>query len=58
MPSALIVLSAAKAWTLKDGTRHPTGFWVEEFVKPHQMFIEAGFEVDVATPAGPHSRRR
>ena len=52
MPSVLIVLSAAKTWTMKDGSRHPTGFWVEEFVKPHQMFTAAGFDVEIATPGG------
>lgn len=52
MPSVLIVLSAARAWTMKDGTAHPTGFWVEEFVRPHQTFTAAGLDVTVATPGG------
>jgi putative intracellular protease/amidase len=33
LSSVLMVLSAARFWTLKDGTGHPTGFWVEEFVR-------------------------
>lgn len=52
MPSVLMVLSGARIWTMKDGTAHPTGFWVEEFVRPHQTFIAAGLEVTVATPGG------
>lgn len=52
MSSVLMVLSAARIWTLKDGTAHPTGFWAEEFVKPHQTFTAAGLEVTVATPGG------
>jgi len=47
-----MVLSGARTWTLKDGTAHPTGFWVEEFVRPHQTFIGAGLDVTVATPGG------
>jgi putative intracellular protease/amidase len=52
VPSVLMVLSGARTWTMKDGTAHPTGFWVEEFVRPHQTFTEAGLDVTVATPGG------
>ena len=52
MPSVLMVLSGARIWTLKDGTAHPTGYWAEEFVRPHQFFTAAGWDVTVATPAG------
>ncbi len=52
MTSVLMVLTGAKVWTMKDGTPHPTGFWSEEFVTPHQKFTAAGFEVHVATPSG------
>lgn len=52
MTRVLMVLSAAKVWTLKDGTRHPTGFWAEEFVVPYTAFIDAGWKVTVATPDG------
>jgi putative intracellular protease/amidase len=52
MPDVLIVLSAADHWTLKDGTRHPTGFWAEEFLAPHDVFREAGVDFVVATPDG------
>lgn len=47
-----MVLSAARHWTLNDGTLHPTGVWAEEFVVPYQLFLEAGFDVTVATPEG------
>jgi putative intracellular protease/amidase len=52
MTSVLMVLTGADTWTMKDGTPHPTGFWAEEFVKPHKTFTEAGFEVSIATPQG------
>ncbi|MEV4643468.1 type 1 glutamine amidotransferase domain-containing protein [Saccharopolyspora sp. NPDC049357] len=52
MTRVLQVLSAARVWTLKNGTEHPTGFWAEEFVVPHTLFTEAGWDVTVATPGG------
>lgn len=36
MSSVLMVLSAARKWTQKDGTQRPTGFWAEEFADPHR----------------------
>ena len=52
MTRVLQVLSAARVWTLRDGTEHPTGFWAEEFVVPYTLFTEAGWNVTVATPGG------
>ncbi|WP_428395802.1 type 1 glutamine amidotransferase domain-containing protein [Lichenicoccus sp.] len=52
MASILMVLTGADTWTMKSGTRHPTGFWAEEFIKPHKVFTAAGFQVHVATPQG------
>ncbi|SEO26725.1 type 1 glutamine amidotransferase domain-containing protein [Actinacidiphila rubida] len=52
MAKILFVMTGADHWTLADGTRHPTGFWAEEAVVPHQAFTEAGHEVVVATPGG------
>jgi putative intracellular protease/amidase len=52
MTRVLQVLSAARVWTLKDGTEHPTGFWAEEFVVPYTLFTEADWDVTVATPDG------
>src|SRR5699024_6916392 len=48
----LFMMTGAEHWTLKDGTQHPTGFWAEEFLAPHEGFCEAGHEVVVATPEG------
>lgn len=52
MISVLMVLSAATHWTLSDDSRHPTGVWAEEFISPHDVFTEAGWEITVATPGG------
>ncbi|MDY5785365.1 type 1 glutamine amidotransferase domain-containing protein, partial [Corynebacterium sp.] len=52
MTRVLFVLSAADHWTLNDGTRHPTGFWAEEFATPYRIFSEAGWDLTVATPGG------
>lgn len=52
MPSALLILTGTKVWTMKDGSPHPTGFWSHEFMAPHQIFNEAGFTVKIATPGG------
>lgn len=37
---------------MKNGYPHPTGFWAEEFIRPHTAFTGAGFEVAIATPGG------
>ena len=52
MAKILCVLTGASYWTLKDGHRHPTGYWAEEFVAPYTVFTEAGHKVTVATPRG------
>lgn len=52
MTRVLMVLTAARVWTLADGTEHPTGFWAEEFVVPYTTFLEAGWDVTLATPEG------
>ena len=52
MTTVLHVLSAARVWTLKDGTEHPTGFWAEEFVVPYRLFTGADWDVTLATPGG------
>jgi putative intracellular protease/amidase len=52
MTSVAIVMTGSSVWTMKDGTPHPTGFWAEEFVKPHQTFTAAGFDVTLSTPQG------
>jgi putative intracellular protease/amidase len=45
-------MTKADHLTLSDGTRHPTGYWAEEFAAPYRAITEAGHEVVVATPGG------
>ncbi|MCF3165352.1 type 1 glutamine amidotransferase domain-containing protein [Streptomyces violaceoruber] len=52
MTKALFVVSAADRWTLRDGEVHPSGYWGEELAVPHKVFIEAGWDVTIATPGG------
>ncbi|WP_329106064.1 type 1 glutamine amidotransferase domain-containing protein [Micromonospora sp. NBC_01699] len=52
MAKVLFVVSGAQYWTLKDGHRHPTGYWAEEFVAPYSVFTGAGHQVTIATPGG------
>ncbi|MGV9385520.1 type 1 glutamine amidotransferase domain-containing protein [Nonomuraea sp. NPDC003707] len=52
MTSVLLVVSAASKWTLQDGSAHPTGFWASEFIHPHQVFTQAGYDITIATPGG------
>ncbi|MET7289299.1 type 1 glutamine amidotransferase domain-containing protein [Streptomyces sp. NPDC005573] len=52
MARILFVLTGASYWTLRDGHRHPTGYWAEEFVAPYTVFTKDGHEVTVATPGG------
>jgi putative intracellular protease/amidase len=52
MASVVMVVSAAKVWTMKNAKPHPTGFWSEEFVTPHRKFKEAGLNIAVASPGG------
>jgi putative intracellular protease/amidase len=52
MAKILIVVTGASYWTLKDGSRHPTGYWAEEFVAPYTAFTDGGHQVVVATPHG------
>lgn len=56
MAKVLFVITGASYWTLKDGTRHPTGYWAEEFAAPYRELTAAGHQVVVATPRGvvPH----
>jgi putative intracellular protease/amidase len=52
MSRILLVLTGADHWTLNDGSRHPTGFWAEEFLSPMRVFRDAGVDVTIATPGG------
>ncbi|MGA9869744.1 MAG: DJ-1/PfpI family protein, partial [Rhodococcus sp. (in: high G+C Gram-positive bacteria)] len=52
MTKLLFAVTAADHWTLKDGSKHPTGYWAEELVESHRTFVDAGWDVVVATPGG------
>jgi len=52
MAKILFVLTGASYWTLRDGTRHPTGYWAEEFAAPYSALIGAGHQIVVASPGG------
>ena len=52
MANILMVVSAADSLTMRDGSEHPTGFWAEELVVSHQLLLEAGHTVQLATPGG------
>ncbi|WP_328794635.1 type 1 glutamine amidotransferase domain-containing protein [Herbidospora solisilvae] len=52
MARLLFMMPAASYWTLKDGTRHATGYWAEEFAAPYRALTEAGHQITVATPGG------
>ncbi|WP_375386023.1 type 1 glutamine amidotransferase domain-containing protein [uncultured Microbacterium sp.] len=52
MAKVLMVVSAATHWTQADGSKHPSGYWAEELVVPHEALTRAGHTVDIATPGG------
>jgi putative intracellular protease/amidase len=52
MSHILMVLSAADRWTRADGSIYESGVWAEEFVAMDEAFINAGFQVDIASPGG------
>ncbi|MGW4634665.1 type 1 glutamine amidotransferase domain-containing protein [Nocardia sp. NPDC004415] len=52
MSKILFVMTGVDYWTLADGTRHPTGYWAEEFVVPFEIFGQHGHDIVVATPGG------
>ncbi|WP_223622581.1 type 1 glutamine amidotransferase domain-containing protein [Microbacterium sp. EST19A] len=52
MSTVLFVVTAARTWTLSDGTAHPTGFWADELLIPYRLLTEAGHDVAFATPGG------
>ncbi|MEV4575848.1 type 1 glutamine amidotransferase domain-containing protein [Nonomuraea jabiensis] len=52
MAKLLFVMTGTAYWTLKDGTRHATGYWAEEFAAPYKALTDAGHRIVVATPDG------
>jgi len=45
----VVVLVATSAGSLKS---HSTGLWLEELAAPYYQFLDAGYEIIVASPAG------
>jgi putative intracellular protease/amidase len=52
MPRILTIVTNANTLHLTDGTEHPSGYWAEELAVPHEIFRNAGFEVEIATIDG------
>jgi putative intracellular protease/amidase len=52
MAHVLFILTAAEQLPLVDGSSMPTGFWAQEFVPAHHLFLEHGHQVSIATPKG------
>ncbi|MWB99816.1 type 1 glutamine amidotransferase domain-containing protein [Agromyces seonyuensis] len=52
MANVLMIVTAADAIELVDGTSQPTGYWAEELVVAHRGLRGAGHDVVVATPGG------
>jgi len=48
----LVVMSGADHLTLKDGKRHPTGYFLSELTGPAQVLAAAGYELVFANPTG------
>ncbi|TCK27617.1 DJ-1/PfpI family protein [Pseudonocardia endophytica] len=57
MPRLLFLVSGARELPLADGSMHETGYFAEEALTPYERFVEAGVDIDVATPDGraPHA---
>ena len=53
MAKVLFVMTGATYWVLKDGTRHATGYWAEEFAAPYKAITDAGHEVLTTFPDQP-----
>ncbi|MGB4777395.1 type 1 glutamine amidotransferase domain-containing protein [Microbacterium sp.] len=52
MSNVLMVVTAADALTLADGSSHPTGYWAEELVVAHRELAAVGHAITIATPGG------
>ncbi len=52
MPRLLFLVSSATEMRLADGSKHVTGYFAEEALKPYERFAAAGLEIVVATPDG------
>jgi putative intracellular protease/amidase len=52
MPRIAYLVSSATEMDLADGSKHPTGYFAEEALKPYERFVAAGADVVVVTPDG------
>jgi putative intracellular protease/amidase len=52
MAHVLFILTAAEQLPLLDGSHIATGFWAQEFVPAHHLFLEHGHQISIATPKG------
>ncbi|MGE3682541.1 MAG: hypothetical protein AB7G93_12520 [Bdellovibrionales bacterium] len=48
----LVVVTGASQLELRNGEVYETGYWLEEFSVPYQLFEENGLQMTVATPNG------
>jgi putative intracellular protease/amidase len=48
----LVVVSSTNSLTLKDGKKHPTGFFLNELGVPTKVIVDAGFEPVFCNPLG------
>lgn len=49
---ALLVASSTDTLALKDGTPHPTGYFLDELTVPVMQIMKEGYDVLLATPKG------
>ena len=52
MAHVLFILTAADRLPLNNGKLMPTGFWAQEFVPAHHLFLEHGHQISIASPGG------
>ncbi|MEK6704552.1 MAG: type 1 glutamine amidotransferase domain-containing protein [Bdellovibrionota bacterium] len=48
----LIIVSGASQLSLKNGEKYQTGYWLEEFSTPYQIFEGKRLRMTIATPEG------
>jgi putative intracellular protease/amidase len=48
----LVLLSSSGHITLKNGEKHPTGYFLSELMVPLESLIKLGYEITFATPKG------
>lgn len=52
MAHILFILTSARTLPLNNGDMIATGFWAQEFVPAHHLFLEHGHQISLATPKG------